>query len=81
MLRNITRFVSRRYFATGSGKHDPKDHARIHSIGSQVEAEWKRPELGAHFVNDAEGYEVPDCFSEHRHKFENKPANLEAYRK
>ena len=63
----IRKFLLKRPIACFSTNHDPKDHARLHSVGSQVETEWKKPIKGVDFDSDTLGYEVPGVFREFRH--------------
>ena len=50
-------------------------------MGSQSEAEWKRPVHGVDYDQDTEGYEVPSVFREHRHQYSQKPTDIDAYRR
>ena len=47
-------------------------------MGSQSEAEWKRPVHGVDYDQDTEGYEVPSVFREHRHQYSQKPTDIDA---
>ena len=61
--------------------HNAKDHARINSMGSQAEMEWKRPVRGVDYVFNDSGQDTPDVFREHRHRYSEKPKDLAAYRR
>lgn len=67
----MTRYSVARF--TVDNKHDAKDHARVHSMGSQAEAEWKGTTRGVHYVFNDTGYDVPDVYKEHREKFSTAP--------
>ena len=62
-----------------SNEHDPKDHKRIHSSGSQSEAEWQRRQRGVDYTEDDDGFQVPEVFRENRHKFSQKPQDRDAF--
>ena len=61
--------------------HNAKDHARINSMGSQAEMEWKKPVRGVDYVFNDSGQDTPDVFREHRHRYSEKPKDLAAYRR
>jgi hypothetical protein len=83
MLANLSRALRRPLFpvaaATFSNQHDPKDHKRVQSSGSQSEIEWERRTRGIDFTENDEGFQVPEVFRENRHKFSQKPEDRDAF--
>lgn len=48
-------------------------------MGSQAEIEWTKPKRGVDYVFNDSGYDTPDVFREHRHKYSSKPKELGGY--